>query len=93
MVLLHRGIDGAQLGASLIEGDTGSETPEEFGHAMDAPGDHGCGQMMRAGDHVGDDFSILGIWHAGFEDADDCRRPITYATQANGFADDGRIFL
>ena len=48
---------------------------------------------MRAGDHVGDDFGILGIWDAGFEDADDCRRPITYATQANGFADDGRILV
>jgi len=46
---------------------------------------------MRAGDYVGDDFGILGIWNAGFQDANDCRRPITYAAEANGFAEDRRI--
>ena len=48
---------------------------------------------MRAGDYVRDDFGILGIWDAGFEDADDGRRPVTYATQANSFADDRRILM
>jgi len=28
-----------------------------------------------------------------FEDANDCRRPITDATEANGFADDRRILV
>ena len=48
---------------------------------------------MRAGDHVGDDFGILRIWDARFEDANDCRRAITDATEANGFADDRRILV
>ena len=74
MVLLHGGVDGAQLGASLIESGAGSETAEELGHAMDAAGDHGGGKVMRAGDDVGDDFGVLGIGDAGFEDADDGRR-------------------
>ena len=59
MFLDHGRIDGAQLGASLIEGDTGSETAEELSHAMDTAGDHGGGEMMRAGDDVGDDFGVL----------------------------------
>src|SRR5580692_6215484 len=60
---------------------------------MDAAGDHGCGKMMRAGDDVGDDFSILGIWDARLEDANDCRRAVTDAPEANGFADDRRILV
>src|SRR5580700_11413708 len=40
MVLLHRGVHGAQLGASLVESGAGSELTEEFGHAMDAARDH-----------------------------------------------------
>jgi hypothetical protein len=35
MFLDHKPVDGAQLGASLIEGGTGSEMAEEFSHAMD----------------------------------------------------------
>src|ERR1700681_5074361 len=38
---------------------------------MDAAGDHGGGQMMRAGDHIGDDFGFGGIRNGGLEDADD----------------------
>src|SRR5262249_39924511 len=64
-------------------------------HAMDAAGDHGGGEVVRAGDDIGDDFGVLRIWDAGFEDADDGRRPIAKDTaiKANGFADDRRIFL
>src|SRR6202522_1602728 len=58
---------------------------------MDAASDHGCGKMMRTGDHVGDDFCILGIGDGRLEHANDGRRPITDATEANGFADDRRI--
>jgi hypothetical protein len=60
---------------------------------MDAASDHGCGKMMRAGDDVGDDFGILGIWDARLEDANDCRRAITDTTEANGFAYDRRILV
>src|SRR5713101_5431722 len=48
--------------------------------------------MMRAGDNVGNDFSIRGILDRGFEDADDSGRSIAEAAaEANGFTDDGRI--
>src|SRR5579863_9817391 len=60
---------------------------------MDAASDHGCGKMVRAGNHVGNDFSILRIWDARFEDADDGCRAITEAAEANGFADDRRILV
>src|SRR5208282_1683992 len=86
-------VDRAQLGASLIEGDTGSETAKELRHAMDAAGNHGCRKVVRAGHDVGDDFGILGIRDGGFEDADDGGRAIAKAPKANGFADDGRILL
>src|SRR5258708_15354407 len=95
MLFGHDPVDGAQLRASLIESDTGSETAKELRHAMDAAGNHGCREVVRAGDDVGDDFGILGIWDGGFEDADDGGRPIAHgpAAEADGFAEDGRIFL
>src|ERR1700739_2212044 len=93
MVLLHRGVGGAQLSASLIESDSSSETPEKLRHAMDAASDHGCGQMMRAGDYVGDDFGILRIGDARLKDSNNCRRAITGATEANGLAQDRRILV
>src|SRR5229473_914206 len=55
----------------IFEGSTGSEAAEELGHAMDAAGDHGGGEMMRAGDHVGDNFSFGRIGNRGLENADD----------------------
>src|SRR5271156_5078705 len=91
VVLLHRGVDGGQLSVSLIQSDSWSETPEKLRHAMDAASDHGCRKMMRTGDHVGDDFGILWIGDTRLEHANDDRRPITDATEANGFADDRRI--
>src|SRR5713226_3732701 len=94
VILDHRSIDGAKFGADLIKSGTGSETAEEFGHPMDAPVLHGCGQMMGAGDNIGNDFSIRGIWDRGFEDADDSGRSIAEAAaEANGFTDDGWIAL
>src|SRR3984957_7552140 len=60
---------------------------------MDAASDHGCGKMMRAGDYVGDDFGILRIGDARLEHANDCRRPITDATEADCFADDRGILV
>ena len=86
MVLLHRGVGGTQLSTSLIESNSGSETAEKLSHAMDAAGDHGRGKMMRARDHVGDDFGILGIGDAGLEDANDRGRAIPEAAKANCFA-------
>jgi len=93
VVLLHRGVDGAQLSASLIERDSGSKPAEKLSHAVDAASDHGCGKMMRTSDDVGDDFGILGIWDARLEDADDGCRPVLGAAEANGFAEDRRILV
>ena len=59
---------------------------------MDSAGNHGRGKVMRAHDHVGDDFRVLGILDAGFEHADDSADAIADTAEANGFADDGRIF-
>src|SRR5260370_23634724 len=86
-------VDGAQLSASLIEGGTGSETAKELSHAMEAASDHGCREVVRAGDDVGHDLGILRIGDGGFEDADDGGRPIAHGApaEANGFAEDGRI--
>src|SRR5690349_692448 len=91
----HYLVNRAQLGASLIECGGGSETSKDLGHAMYTTGDHGRGEVVRAGDHVGNDFCVLGIWDTGFEDTDDGGRPIAEgsAIKANGFADDRRIFL
>src|SRR5439155_24881491 len=91
----HGPVDGAQLGASLIEGDTGSETAKELSHSMDAAGDHSCREVVRAGNDVGDDFGMLGIGNRGFEDADDGGRSTAHgpAAEPDGFAEDGRIFL
>src|SRR5260370_13207843 len=89
----HGPVDGAQLGAGLIEGGTGSESAKELGHAMEAAGDHGCREVVRDGDDVGDNFGFLRIGDAGFEDADDGAVPIAHrpAAKPEGFADDGRI--
>src|SRR5260370_3583832 len=89
----HSPVDGAQLGASLIERDTGNETRKEFRHAMDAPSHHGCREVVRAGDDVGDDFGLLGIRDGGCEDANDSSGSTSHeaAAEKNGFADDARI--
>ena len=89
MILDHRAVDGAKFGAGLFKSDAGGEAAEEFGHVMDAPVLHGRGQMMGAGDNVGNDFGIRGIWDRGFEDADDSGRSIAEAAaEANGLTDD-----
>src|ERR1700693_4139832 len=61
---------------------------------MDAVGNHGGREVVRAGDDVGDDFGIVGIGYGRFEDADDGGRAITHgpAAEPDGFAKDGRIF-
>src|SRR6266852_3290637 len=38
---------------------------------MDAAGDHRRGKMMRASDHVGDNFGFGRIWNRGLQHADD----------------------
>ena len=93
MILLHCGIDGAQLCAGLIKGSARSETAENLGHTMNAARDHGCGKMMRAGDDVRDNFGILRIRDAGFEHANDCGRAIADAAEAKGFADNGSVLV
>src|ERR1700746_2080149 len=49
---------------------TSSQTAKYLSHAMNAVRVHGCREVVRAGDHVGDDFGILRIRYGGFEDAD-----------------------
>ena len=61
VILLHGGVNGAQLAASLVESGTGSKLAEEFGHAMDAAGDHRGGKVMRADDQVADNLRLCGI--------------------------------
>src|SRR5258707_4454771 len=90
----HPSMHGAELSSRLLEIRVRREPAEKFRHAMDAPVLHGRGEMMGAGDNVGDDFGILGIRDRGFEDADDSGSSIAEATaKANGFTDDRRIAL
>ena len=70
----HGAIHGVQLGARRFERGAGSQPREDLGHAVLAAGDHGGRKMMRAGDHVGDDFSGDGIRNRRLEHADDGRR-------------------
>jgi len=93
MILLDRRVDGAQFGAGVVESGAGSEAAEEFGHTMDAPGDHRRRKMMRAGHHVGDDLRILGIRNGGFEHADDGGGAFANAAEAKSFSEDRGIFL
>ena len=92
MVLGHAGVSGAKFVAGLIERGAGREAAEKFGHAMDPAGDHGRGKVMRAHHQVGDDFRVLRIRDAGFEDADHRAGAIADAAEPNRFADDRRIF-
>src|ERR1700740_2278156 len=95
MIFLHGGVDRAQIGASLLESDAGSEAAKKLGHAMEAVSDHGGGKVMRASDDVSDDFRVGRIRDGGFEDTDDGAGPVPKETaiEANGFADDAGIFL
>src|SRR5579864_622350 len=93
MVFLHCGVGGAQLVASLIDADSGSETAKQLSHAMNAPGDHGRGKMMRAGDHVPDDLGVLRVRHARFEHANDGRRPLTDTAEAYSFSNDRGVLV
>src|SRR5262249_5729699 len=79
--------------ASLFESGAGSKLTEEFGHAMEAARNHRGGKMMRARNHVADNFCIRGIRHRGFKDADHRGGTITNAAEAHGLTDHIRIFL
>src|SRR5262245_1625563 len=61
---------------------------------MDAHGDHGGREMMRAARHIRDDFGLLGIWDARFEHTNDRRVAITFnAAEVNRLANYGRISI
>ena len=64
----------------------GARRREDLGHAMFAAGDHGGGEMMRAGDDVGDDFGFDGVGNRWLEDADDGR-----ASARRGSSQDARF--
>src|SRR5437016_14110487 len=90
----HGPVDGAQLGAGLIERDARSETAKELRHAVEAARDHGRREVVRAGDDVGDDLGILGIGDGRFEHADYGGRAIANEApaEAKRFADGAWIF-
>ncbi len=90
-VFLHNAaVDGAQFRAGLFEIGAGSETAEQFRHAVDPSGHHGGRQMMRAGDDVGDDFGFRRIGHRRLQHAHDGGRA---CAEANGLTEDGGIAL
>ena len=93
MFFHHGRVGGTQLGAGLVESGAGREAAEELGHAVDAAGDHGGGEMVRAGDDVGDDFRVGGIRDGRLEDADDGSETVADAAEAKRFADDRGIAL
>src|SRR5260370_17945460 len=61
---------------------------------MEATSDHGGGEVVRAGDDVGDDFGILGIGDGRFEDPDDGSGAVTQGApgEAHSSAENGRVF-
>jgi len=88
----HRLVLGGEFGASGFESGVRLEAREDVGHAMKAARDHCRGEVMRAGDDVGDEFGFDGIWDGRLKDADDgCGARALEAAKANDFADDGRI--
>src|SRR5262249_20302168 len=72
---------------SLIESGARCEAAKDLCHAMDSPGDHGGGEVVRAGDYVCNDFGVLGIGYARFEHANDSRSAVAEAAQPHRFAD------
>src|SRR5262249_8251569 len=84
MILFESCVDGTQLGTSLIESHTRSETRKKFRHAMGSLGHHGRSKVMRTADDVGDDLSLLRIWDARLEHADDRGRTLA---KLNGLTD------
>src|SRR5438445_11208911 len=61
---------------------------------MDAAGDHGCGEVVRAGHHVGNNLGLLRIGDARLEHADYGGSSITHgpAAEAHGLTDHRGIF-
>jgi hypothetical protein len=72
----------------LIESDSRSQTAEQFGHAMDAAGDHGGGEMVRAGYDVRNELGVSRVGNGRLEDADDGGGA---RIEANLLADNQRI--
>ena len=94
MILLHRGVGGAKLGAGLLESRAGGQASKQLRHAMDPSGDHGGRQVMRAADDVRDDLGIGGIRHGWFQHTDDGGHAGGAAAfQAHGFSNHRRIAL
>ena len=88
MVLHHRRVDRSQLGARLFERDAGREPAEQLGHAVDAAGRHGGGEVVRAGDDVGDELRFGGIGDGRLEHADDGGGA---RAEPDGLAEDGGV--
>jgi hypothetical protein len=74
MLFQHSGMYDPQLSASRFEIRARREPAEQLSHAMHAARDHGGREVMRAGDHVGNDLGFGRIRHRRFQYAyDGCR--------------------
>src|SRR6516162_5340658 len=58
---------------------------------MDAAGDHCGGEVMRAGYHVSDDFSVCRIRNGRFKNPNDGGVAVADAAETKGFTQDFRI--
>ena len=80
----HRRVHGAKLRARGLKACAGRQPAKYFGHAVLAALYHRCGQVVRAGDNVGDDIRIGGVWNRWFQNSDDgCGANLPHATQPN----------
>ena len=88
MLAHHRGVNGNQLGAGLVKGDTGRKSSEQLRHPMRPAGHHRGLEVMGAGHDVRDDLGVGRVGHRRLEDADN--RGVA-RTETDGLADHGRI--
>src|ERR1700730_7073024 len=93
IVLQHRGVHAAELRARLFESCAGRQAAEEFSHAMNASGDHGGGEVVRATHHVDHHLCFARIGHGWFEHAHDRGGARAETFQANAPADNRWVFL
>jgi len=75
MLFNHRGVGDPELRPRLFQSRARGQPAEQLRHAVDAPGDHGGREVVRAGDDVGDDLGLCGIRDGRLQHPDDGRDP------------------
>jgi hypothetical protein len=88
VILDHRRVDRAQLGAGGVEVGARRQPAEQLRHPMHAARHHRRREVMRTADDVGDDFRLRRVGDRRLEDAHDRRRP---RVQPNLLADHRRV--